>query len=947
MITLLLSVVAALGHSLMPADVDSLLAAYGDAKGQTRMELGRQIVDSCLTGDVLTDHVIELTSKTPRDTADLWVWYAAERYYFGNSYFSEAIEQADRALPLTRHGNSALRATLLCDRGYSLSKLTRNTEAVETVMEAERLAREHGLTMQQARAYNYLAIIDLVLGYIDEAKHFVELAIETDRQCGSRVNTHNYLGIACEVFCVAKEPTKAIQYGRLAVEAAREQGYDEGVVNHLSQLSYAYNRAGDYEQALAMAREAVARVEQMPVVDRNLLAISLEYVAFNLLDMKRNAEAVPVIRRAIALQQEVGNMRSVCYDHKSLAEALEPDNPREALKALRRYSQMMDSLHYAQMHETLGNANAQLHNDELSAANADSHRRGRIILLTSAAVGALLLLVIGVLLYINRLRERTNAVMRQLQTTREQFFTNITHEFRTPLTVIQGLSRQLQDAAHARHVDTVVTEAAMIEQQGSTLLNLVNQLLDIAKVKSAIGSASWKNGNVVPLLAMTAESFGPLARLEEIAMTFAHGEATIEMDFVADYVQKIVGNLMTNALKHTPKGGSVRLTTATSDGMLVLRVENTGRAIPADVVPHIFEPFYQASDSSKTHGTGIGLALTEQLVLAMHGTIGVSSSDAEGTCFSVRLPLQQKGVKAEAATGEVVEEITPGLQETDPRLEDAPADDDNAQRVLVVEDNRAVAYYIGQVLGQEGYKVYYAADGEEGMAKARELVPDVVVTDLMMPRTGGLELCRQLRHDVMTSHVPIIVITALAADADRLKGIEAGADAYLSKPFSDEELKMRVKKLLEQRSLLREKFAQQMAPTAAPAMTHPAADTADSLPTSLDQQFLEKVDALIEELLPQGKANVESIAEGLILHPRTFHRKMVALTGASPSQYVMQRRMELACKLLKDYPRVTVAEVAEHCGFADSAHFIHAFRRFYDTTPLQYAKNLTGNDTAQ
>ena len=959
-----LTVVAALGHNLMPADVDSLLTAYDASKGSARIELAQQIVDSCLTGDVLTAQPFTLTSRTPRDTADLWVWYAAERYYFGNSYFKESIEQADRALPLARHGDPSLAATLLCDRGYGLSKLTRNTEAVETVMEAVHLSRQHGLTMQQARAYNYLAIIDLVLGYIDEAKHFVVQAIETDRKCGTNVNTHNYLGIACEVFSVAKEPEKAIAYGRQAVEAAREQGYDEGVVNHLSQLSYAYNRAGDYKQALAMAKEAVESVEKMPVVDRNLLAISLEYVAFNLLDMKRGAEAVPVIQRAIALQQEVGNMRSVCYDYKSLAEALEPDRPREAMAALRRYSSMMDSLHYAQMHEVLSQANAELHNDELTEANANSDRRGRLILLTSLGVGAMLLLVISFLLYINRLRERTNLMMEQLQTTREQFFTNITHEFRTPLTVIRGLSQQLQNADHAANVATVTAEASMIEQQGTRLLTLVNQLLDIAKVKSAIGTANWRHGNVVPLLTMVTESYAPLAQEGGVSMSFAHEDAIIEMDFVADYLQKIVGNLMTNALKHTPDGGNVCLSVSTDDGMLELTVVNSGKAIPADVLPHVFErfhaaesrdqaclgytearkrsdeiqPFYQASEGERTNGTGIGLSLTEQLVLAMNGTISVSSSDADGTRFFVRLPLQQKGVKVEAVFEDVDADMMLNTPTTDTNLVDSISEDSDDPRVLIVEDNKEVAYYIGNVLRQDSYQVCYAADGQEGLEKARELLPDVVVTDLMMPRMDGLELCRRLREDERTSHISIIVITALADDADQLKGFEAGANAYLAKPFNDEILRIRVKKLLEQHRLLREKFAQQMVSKQSND-SHSATDEAGSFPTSLDQHFLMKVDALIEELMTEGKANIDTLAERLFFHPRTLHRKMVALTGMSPSQYIMQYRLKQARKMLIENPRITVTEVAERCGFSDTSHFIHAFRRVYETTPFQYAKS--------
>ncbi len=929
-------------HPVSPSEVDSLLEAYGKADQPLRTAMARKLIDRCMADDPLTrDRKPNLNERTSHDSIDLAVWYAAERYYFNHAYFAEAIALIDRALPLTQHGRAETRATLLCDKGYCLYKTGNNTEAVDAEMEAERLAKQKELLLPLARAYNYLAIINLSLNSIDEAKHFVKKALQTDRESGSNLNTHNYLGIACEVYNVAKVPDSAIMYGRQAVEAARNIGYAEGVVNHLAQLSYAYNRKGDYEAGLRMAREAVSTVEQMPVIDRNLLAISLEYVAYNLLDMKRNAEAVPIVRRAIALQQEVGNTRSVCYDYKSLAEALEPDSPRVAMAALRRYSSMMDSIHYAQMHEVLGQANAQLHNDELQTANADSHRRNRQILLMALGIGALLLAVIGVLLYINRLRERTNQAMRQLQNTREQFFTNITHEFRTPLTVIQGLSRQLQDAGHAADTATVASEAAIIEQQGKQLLTLVNQLLDISKVKLAIGMARWVHGDVMPQLTMMAENFAHMAKMGGIKFSYKH-DKIVEMDYVADYMQKIVGNLVGNALKHTPEGGHIEVTATAEGDALRLSVCNTGQPIAPDVLPHIFEPFYQASDGDMANGTGIGLALTEQLVLAMKGTIGAVSSEAEGTRFSVRLPLRQTDIAdikpAEEGMADEVLDSSNGADvgiDDSIRLTDSGDDDTSRQRVLVVEDNKAVAYYVGKVLSQEGYEVCYAADGTDGMAKARTLVPDIIVTDLMMPHTDGLELCRQLRSDELTSHVPVIVITALAADGDRVKGLEAGADAYLTKPFEEEVLKVRVKKLLEQRRLLREKFSQQMS---AKEPTEPQAPAAEVLPTTLDQQFLEKVDAIIVELMPKGEADLEHVSTQLFMHPSTFRRKLVALTGTPPAQYIMRRRMEQACLILADYPNVTIADVAERCGFSDSAHFTHVFRRFYNTTPLQWVK---------
>ena len=300
--------------------VDSLLAIYPKAAKSQRPVLARKIVDVCLADDQLTeplrqrlgDGPASSLGSLPKDTVNFLVHFAADRFYISCGRFDDALRHCEAALRISppekntsgRKGDPMLQATLLCDRGYSLFKLSRNTEATEAEMQAEQFSRRHKLLQPLARSYNYMAIIDLSLGYFDEAKHFVQKAIDTDRQTGSDLNTHNYLGIACEVYNVAKEPEKAISYGQQAVEAARRIGYDAGVVNHLSQLSYAYNRAGNLEQALEMSRQAVATVEQMPVVDRNLLAISLEYVAFNLLDMKRNSEAVPVIRRAIALQQE-------------------------------------------------------------------------------------------------------------------------------------------------------------------------------------------------------------------------------------------------------------------------------------------------------------------------------------------------------------------------------------------------------------------------------------------------------------------------------------------------------------------------------------------------------------------------------------------------------------------------------------------------------------------
>ena len=762
--------------------VDSLLAIYPKAAKSQRPVQARKIVEVCLVDDQLTeplrqrlgDGPASSLGSLPKDTVNFLVHFAADRFYISCGRFDDALRHSEAALRISppekntsgRKGDPMLQATLLCDRGYSLFKLSRNTEATEAEMQAEQFSRRHKLLQPLARSYNYMAIIDLSLGYFDEAKHFVQKAIDTDRQTGSDLNTHNYLGIACEVYNVAKEPEKAISYGQQAVEAARRIGYDAGVVNHLSQLSYAYNRAGNLEQALEMSRQAVATVEQMAVVDRNLLAISLEYVAFNLLDMKRNSEAVPVIRRAIALQQEVGNMRSVCYDHKSLAEALEPDSPREALAALRRYSAMMDSLHYDEMHNVLGKANAQLHNDELSDENDQQRRENRIILIASLLVGLLALAVIAALVYAIRTRNRSMRAMQRLQAARDEFFTNMTHQFRTPLTVILGVADKL--------------DLPIITRNANQLLQLVNQLLDAAMKKSEV------------------------------------------------------------------------------DGAMLLRDGVKGA-------------MSQGDGSKRKH---------------------------QGT-----------------------RDVLPGAEGL----------------ALVVEDNPDVAAYIGSVL-EPDFEVVFAADGQEGVYKAEALVPDVIVTDVMMPTMDGLELCRRIRANIITDHIPVVVVTARVTDADRLRGIAAGADAYLTKPFLADELRLRIAKLLEQRRRLLAKAGATAADGSLSVADHAEKEREKQL-SEASKEFLKKLNEVILGQMAKGDVSTKAVAAELFMSSSQLVRKLHALTGMTPSAYILEQRMQEALRLLAHTPKYTIAEIAIHCAFSDTSHFSRTFRRRFGIPPSQYVSD--------
>ena len=994
--------------------VDSLLNIYEQSPRAKKAEVGRQLIEIYTHYDAFLDEAPKL-SATPEDSLNLLLYYATNRFYIINAYFKEALHYNDRA---TRHGSRRqpdIHATLLCDRGYSLYKLSKMTEATEAEQQALAYCKQTGNTLQLSRAYLYLAIINYNVGTGNrqQAKDFILKAIETNKQLGMNRQLHNVLGVACEIFCGVGEVEKAIDYGLQAVEAAEAIDYDAGVANHLSQLSYAYNRNRQYELGLEMAERAIKMVEAMPITDRNLLAISMEYKGWNLLDMGHNAEAAEILRQAVDIEQEMGNMRAVYNDLKVICEALEPIDPAGALQALKRHTALADSLYTVQLQEALGQANASFHNEELQAQNAQEHRLNRIILFGSIAAILLLAALAAALSWASLQKTRANRALRQLQKAREAFFTNVTHEFRTPLTVILGLSHQMNKST-ADAPDDVKAAAATIERQGNQLLDLVNQLLEISKVSSAIGKQPTQTADIAAYTEMAVEGFREVGRQRGIAVTFSASERPMVTNFEPDYLNKILNNLIGNALKFTPEGGEVSVSLAADKRKLRLTVADTGMGISPEDLPHIFEPFYQ-SDPDSGIGSGVGLTLVKQIVDALRGKIEVESKQGQGTKFMVSIPYK-KGKNATEDLAPADPPPTPPVREGRKTLSPLPREGESlaslessqqagglpsltggvgggavggGASLLIVEDNADVAAYISSLL--EGtYAVSRAADGREGLEQARELMPDLIVTDLMMPHTDGLELCRQIRADELTSHIPIIVITAKASDDDRLHGLEAGADAYLSKPFRAEELQALTSNLLRQRQLLHDKYARafdvawpnavpnsampnagpesalppsasdsgvrravsprdSQAPIAGPASptpapTAPASPAQATAPLSSHpaseraaEEFVARTEAIVRSLMPAGKTDLESIASELCMTPSQLRRKLSAITGFNPGQFVLSIRMAEACRLLLEHPSYSLASVAERCGFVDQSHFSHAFRRQFGMTPSQWA----------
>ena len=476
-------------------------------------------------------------------------------------------------------------------------------------------------------------------------------------------------------------------------------------------------------------------------------------------------------------------------------------------------------------------------------------------------------------------------------------------------------------------------------------MTFINQLLDISKIKSAVGDPDWRSGNISAYIAMIVESYRDYAHSQKIDLHFL-SRGDIQMDFVPHYINKILNNLLSNAFKFTPKYGKVNVSVWQENDKLFLEVSDTGIGISASQLPHLFEMFYQGEGEGSNIGSGVGLSLVKQIVDSVGGTINVTSEEKKGSTFLITMPIKQ-GQKPyeDFATSETTN--TPMLPKAQTALQDSNSEDDDSQRILIIEDNSDIAAYIGEHLTDK-YAVFYASNGKEGLEKANTLVPDLIITDLMMPEINGLEVCRQVRRNEVISHIPIIVITAKISETDRIKGLEAGADAYLAKPFNSDELMTRVEKLLEQRRSLREKYLQ-LAVLGGVAKEQESEKELSNLSTNVaegeqnmpDQHFLAKmVDYVYLMLDKNEEIDINLIASNMCMSSRQFYRKVSALTGCSPQAYIQRVRIHKAKQLLDKNPQLPLKEVSERCGFSDYSNFVRSFKNVCGITPTQYLRQV-------
>ena len=511
--------------------------------------------------------------------------------------------------------------------------------------------------------------------------------------------------------------------------------------------------------------------------------------------------------------------------------------------------------------------------------------------------------------------------LTKLDEFKTKLYTNISHEFRTPLTLISGpIDRQLSKPNISKEDEI---EFSLIQRNSKRLLNLVNQLLDLSKLESGSLKLNVTKGDLNILLKQICAAFefkAEAKNIQFICKITPIGEAWYDKDVI----EKIATNLLANAIKYTPENGSVSFETALQDGQVVITVVNNGNTISDKQLGRLFQRFYQANKNSD--GAGIGLSLVKELCILSHGNIVAHTMNDDDIQFTITLPIE----KSYYNQSEIVfEETFPSQVNDDPNVEilnEELIEDHSSQEtpvLLIIEDDKDVRQFVKSIFENE-YIVLEANNGEKGIVKAISYIPDLIISDIMMPVTDGIAVCNILKEDERTSHIPIILLTAKVGEENEITGLKTGADDYITKPFNSEKLKIRVEKLIQLRRQLQQRYSNEL-----------EINPKDIAISSVDQQFLERLQEVLDDSITNSSFNTEEFGDKMLMSRMQLHRKLKALTGLSSSEFLRSQRLKIAIKLLNesDY---TVSEIAYEVGFNTPSYFIKCFKEKFKCTPKEY-----------
>jgi signal transduction histidine kinase/AraC-like DNA-binding protein len=909
--------------------IDLVEDYYLYTKTDSALVLGKQMLD-------LAQNKKNIKFEIEANTLIGKIYFELEEYSKGEEDYTKGLELAKTTK------DSFLYADKLFRFGYLYKQYEDYTNAYKTLQKAEKLYRALGDPLNEGWSIVHQGFIYRDLGDYKEAEKYHKQHLELSQKHNIKKSISAANGNLGEIYHKLGDFQKSIEYWKKAIRLSKEINLEQYANVGTGKLVEIYIIEKQFTVATKYLNEYIAVTEKFPIpkyekdflMKIQLWKCQIDYGFKNYPKALNECEECLKINKVNNWNLESGLFKSLYDVNKKLnrpAIALDyfekyqiaiddekVDKARTEIQAIVFNNQIVaDSIAQVQEKELLN----VIYEEGLRKKNKEKN--------LFLAIGLLVLLsAMAYFVISRRIAASERKRLYEINQLKNTLFTNITHEFRTPLTVIKGITGVIKSKLKSHQDNNLDESLEIIDRNSDGLLQLINQMLDLAKIESGSMDLNLAQVDIIPFTKYLSQSFHSLAEEKSIQFSVNCSLDHLDMDLDINKYTAIITNLLSNAIKFTPAKGEVIVEIEkqqiNSANSIEIKVSDTGLGISKKEQLHVFDKFYQVDNtSSRTEkGTGIGLALVKEFVELMNGTISIESEQGKGSVFSVRIPITNNAVRSDGSefinTSNISKSnVAPIVLKNNQSSNDVNKD---LPLILIIEDNLDVAYYIKTCL-QENYQILHAPNGAIGIKVALEKIPDVIISDVMMPEKDGFEVCERLKTSELTDHIPIIMLTAKATFEDRLKGLSRGADAYLTKPFEKAELLTRIDQLI----ILRKKMLSKFEKTGIERLLIKNVKNSES-------KFLEKIITVIHQNITNSDFGPEQLALNINFSESQLYRKLKATSGKSTVLFIRSIRLQKGRELIKTTDK-TISEVAYDVGFNDPSYFSRAFKKEFGEAP--------------
>jgi signal transduction histidine kinase/DNA-binding response OmpR family regulator len=869
------------------------------------------------------------------------IHFELKEFETGEKIYTKGLELAKK------NKDRFLYAEKLFDLGYMYSKYEDYTNSFKTLQKSEKLYKELGDPLNEGWSIVHQGFIYRDLGDYKEAEkyHLKHLELSEKHEIKKSVSAAN--GNLGEIYHKLGDLPKSIEYWKKAIRLSKALNLEQYANVGTGKLVEIYIIEKQFREAAKYLNEYIAVTEKYPIpkYERDFLMkiqlwkCQIDYGFKNYTKALKECEECLKINKVNNWKLESGLFKSLYEVNKKL------NRPAIALDYFEKYQIAINDEKKDKARTEIQSIvfNNQLVADSIAQAKEKEllniayeegiHKKNREknLILT---IGLLVLLSAIIYFVISRrMAESERKRLNEINNLKNALFTNITHEFRTPLTVIKGMTSTIKSNLKNSQHDDIKNSLEIIDRNSDGLMHLINEMLDLAKIESGNMDLNLVQADIIPFAKYLSQSFHSLAEEKGINFSVHSDIEHLKMDIDANKFTAIITNLLSNAIKFTSENGEVNVHIKKIEDhntdYIEIKIIDNGLGISKEEQLHIFDKFYQVDNSSSKlqKGTGIGLALVKDFLELMKGSINVDSTLGKSSVFRITIPITNNAdlvndselvsnsliTKANVAT--IVSENTHSINNSD----------ENLPLVLIIEDNNDVAHYIRTCL-IENFKILHATNGAIGIEMALEKIPDIIISDVMMPEKDGFEVCKHLKTDELTDHIPIIMLTAKATFEDRLTGLSHGADAYITKPFEKKELLTRIEQLI----LLRKKMLSKFEKTGIESLLNKNVKNSET-------KFLEKIIKIIHDNIIQTDFGPFQLAQKSHFSESQLYRKLKATSDKSTAMFIRSIRLQKGKELIQTTNK-TISEVAYEVGFNDPSYFSRAFKEEYGSAPSAISK---------